>query len=248
MSEGVALRVPEYGQGTHAPAAVLRPITPGSAVSFQGVWRHFGRGSSRRVVLRDLDFGIASGTAVCITGGNGAGKTTILRLATGILAPNAGEVTIDGISTDERWREVHRRIGFLSAGDRGLYARLSVQGHLEFWAALAFVARRERKQVVADALERFGLSELAKRRADRLSLGQRQRLRLALTMVHRPSVLLLDEPRTSLDADGLDILCSSVREVVERDGAVIWCSPLGEEQPLRFHRTLVLADGRLSPA
>ena len=248
MSESVALRVPEYGDATRAPAPILRPTTSDSAVSFQGVWRHFGRGSARRVVLRDVDLGIAPGTAVSITGGNGAGKTTLLRLATGILAPNAGEVTIHGISTDKRWREVHRRIGFLSAGDRGLYARLSVRGHLAFWAALAFVPRREQDQVVDDALVRFGLSELGKRRADRLSLGQRQRLRLALTVVHRPSVLLLDEPRTSLDADGLDILCSSVREVVERDGAVIWCSPLGEEQPLNFHRTLLLADGRLSPA
>jgi ABC-2 type transport system ATP-binding protein len=247
MSEGgLALRAPEPGVGTQTPAAT--PTTVDAAVSFQGVWRHFGRGNSRRVVLRDVDLRIASGTAVSITGGNGAGKTTMLRLATGILAPNAGRVTIDGISVEERWRDVHRRIGFLSAGDRGLYARLSVRGHLAFCAALAFVPRRQRKHVVEDALIRFGLSDLAARRADRLSLGQRQRLRLALTMAHRPSVLLLDEPRTSLDADGLDILCSSVREVLDRRGAVIWCSPLGEEQPLSFDRTLRLADGQLSAA
>jgi ABC-2 type transport system ATP-binding protein len=171
----------------------------------------------------------------------------LLRLATGILAPTHGRVTIDGISTDERWREVHRRIGFLSAGDRGLYARLSVRGHLAFWTGLAFMPRRIRKQAVQDALERFGLSDLATRRADRLSLGQRQRLRLALTLVHGPKVLLLDEPRTSLDADGLDILCASVREVLERGGAVVWCCPLGEEQPVSFDRTLVLADGQLRP-
>jgi ABC-2 type transport system ATP-binding protein len=214
----------------------------------RGVWRHFGRGRARRVVLRDIDLGVAPGTAVSITGGNGAGKTTLLRLATGILAPNQGRVAIDGISTDERWREVHRRIGFLSAGDRGLYARLSVRGHLMFWTALAFVPRAERQEMVEGALVRFELSDLAKRRADRLSLGQRQRLRLAMTVVHRPWVLLLDEPRTSLDADGLDILCSSVGDVLARGGAVIWCSPLGEEQPLSFDRTLLLADGQLRPA
>jgi ABC-2 type transport system ATP-binding protein len=245
MSEGsVALRVPESDNGTR----IVEPTTVVAAVSFRGVSRHFGRRGSRRVVLRDIDLTVSPGSAVSITGSNGAGKTTMLRLATGILAPNAGRVTIDGIDTDGRWRDVHRRIGFLSAGDRGLYTRLSVRGHLAFWAALAFVPRRERSRVVADALVRFGLSDLAERRADRLSLGQRQRLRLALTMAHRPSVLLLDEPRTSLDADGLDILCSSVREVLDREGAVIWCSPLGEEQPLRFDRTLLLADGQLSEA
>jgi ABC-2 type transport system ATP-binding protein len=228
--------------------AVSPPFVSNGLVSFQGVSRHFGRGGSRRVVLREVDLAVTSGTAVCITGGNGAGKTTLLRLATGILAPNEGRVTIDGISTDERWREVHRRIGFLSAGDRGLYARLSVRGHLAFWTGLAFMPRRARKQAVEDALVRFGLSDLARRRADRLSLGQRQRLRLALTLVHSPKVLLLDEPRTSLDADGLDILCASVRHVLERRGAVVWCCPIGEEQPVSFDRTLVLADGRLSPA
>ncbi len=199
-------------------------------------------------MLRDVDLEVTPGTAVSITGGNGAGKTTLLRLLTGILAPDQGRVTIEGMSTDERWRDVHRRIGFLSAGDRGLYARLTVRGHLTFWTALAFVPRRERKQMVEDALVRFGLSDLANRRADRLSLGQRQRLRLALTVIHRPSVLLLDEPRTSLDTDGLDILCASVREVLDRAGAAIWCAPLGEEQPLNFDRTLLLADGQLTPA
>jgi ABC-2 type transport system ATP-binding protein len=247
MNEGVTLRVSESDRGREAPSAVMTPVASDAVVSMRGVSRHFGRGRSRRLVLRDVDLGIAAGTAVSITGGNGAGKTTLLRLATGILAPNEGRVTIDGISTDERWREVHRRIGFLSAGDRGLYARLSVRGHLAFWTALAFVPRAARKQMVEDALVWFGLSELATRRADRLSLGQRQRLRLALTAVHRPRVLLLDEPRTSLDADGLDILCASVSDVLGRGGAVIWCSPLGEEQPLRFDRTLLLADGQLSP-
>jgi ABC-2 type transport system ATP-binding protein len=248
MNEGVGVRSPEPERGS-APHSGLRSVPASEAVvSFQGVCRHFGRGKSRRIVLRDLDLGIAPGTAVSITGGNGAGKTTLLRLATGILAPNQGQVTIDGMRTSQHWREVHRRIGFLSAGDRGLYARLSVRGHLAFWTALAFLPRDERKQTVENALVRFGLPELAERRVDRLSLGQRQRLRLALAVVHRPRVLLLDEPRTSLDADGLDVLCSSVHDVLGRGGAVVWCSPIGEEQPLTFDRTLLLADGQLNPA
>jgi ABC-2 type transport system ATP-binding protein len=248
MNERVAVHAPIVDRSAEAPSATLRPVASDAVLSMRGVWRHFGRGRSRRVVLRDLDLGIAPGTAVSITGGNGAGKTTLLRLATGILAPDQGRVAIDGIGTDEGWREVHRRIGFLSAGDRGLYARLSARGHLAFCAALAFVPRAERKQMVEDALVRFELSDLAKRRADRLSLGQRQRLRLAMTIVHRPRVLLLDEARTSLDAGGLTILCSSVRDVLARGGVVIWCSPLGEEQPLDFDRSLLLADGQLRPA
>jgi ABC-2 type transport system ATP-binding protein len=199
------------------------------------------------MVLRDVSLSILRGTATCVGGRNGAGKTTLLRIATGILAPDTGGVTVESI-TPQSWREFHRRIGFLSAGDRGLYARLSVRGHLEFWSALAFVPRRERRESVERALTQFGLADLAGRRADRLSQGQRQRLRLALTVVHRPTVLLLDEPRNSLDPEGLEMLGAAVREVLNRSGAVIWCSPLGEDQPIGFDRILMLEDGELRRA
>ncbi|MGB0093126.1 MAG: ATP-binding cassette domain-containing protein, partial [Solirubrobacteraceae bacterium] len=91
----------------------------------------------------------------------------------------------------------------------------------------------------------FGLSALTTRRAERLSQGQRQRLRLALSLLHRPKVLFLDEPRNSLDADGLAVLSCAVRELLARGGCVIWCSPLGEEQPIMFDRRLLIKDGRL---
>jgi len=224
---------------THATEALVR---------FEGIWRYWGRGRNRWAVLRGVDLQIAPGTATCIGGRNGAGKTTLLRIATAILAPHQGTVTIDGIRSDGSWREYHRRIGFLSAGDRGLYARFSVRGHLEYGARLAFVPRTRRKQAVEDALVRFGLTELAKRRADRLSQGQRQRLRLALTFVHEPKVLLLDEPRNSLDEEGLAMLSAAVADVLAAGGAVIWCSPAGEDQPVRFDRSYLIENGVLKAA
>jgi ABC-2 type transport system ATP-binding protein len=229
------------------PSLVV-PVPDEPLVSFKGIWRHWGRGKGRWAVLRDVSLDIAPGTTTCIGGRNGAGKTTLLRIATGILAPDQGTVTIDGISTNRSWREYHRRIGFLSAGDRGLYNRVTVRGHLDYWARLAFVPRAERKPAVEEALERFGLVDLAGRRADRLSQGQRQRLRLALTLVHRPKVVLLDEPRNSLDGDGLAMLTEAVDEVLARGGAVLWVSPIGEHQPIDFDRTFVIDEGELKPA
>lgn len=229
-------------------AEELDGYAPGAAramITFQGVWRYWGRGSKRWAVLRDIDLQVPAGTVIGIGGANGAGKTTLLRIATGILAPNAGTVTIDGIPSDAGWREYHRRIGFLSAGDRGLYARFSVRGHLNYVARIAFVPRAERRRLVDETIERFGLADLTKRRADRLSQGQRQRLRLALTVVHRPKVLLLDEPRNSLDEQGLAMLADAIGEVLARQGAVIWCSPAGEQQPIEFDRRLVIEGGRL---
>jgi len=219
----------------------------GPLVRFEGIWRHWGRGKGRWPVLRGVDLDVPAGTVTGIGGRNGAGKTTLLRIATAILSPDAGTVTVDGIPSTASWREYHRRIGFLSAGDRGLYARFSVAGHLDYCARIAFVPRSERPRAVEEAMRHFDLTALAKRRADRLSQGQRQRLRLALTVVHRPRVLLLDEPRNSLDDEGLAMLSAAIDDVLARQGAVIWCSPAGEAQPVDFDQRFVIEDGVLRP-
>ncbi|HWD76086.1 MAG TPA: ABC transporter ATP-binding protein [Solirubrobacteraceae bacterium] len=228
------------------------PWTPAveaaTVMSFVGVSRSWGRGKHRRPVLRGVHLQIPGGAAVRVEGSNGAGKTTLLRIGAAILAPDTGTVTVDRLPSDGNWREYHRRIGFLSAGDRGLYARFSVRGHLDYAARIAFVPRAACTQAVDEALVRFGLGDLAKRRADRLSQGQRQRLRLALTVVHRPRVLLLDEPRNSLDAEGLAMLADAVADVRAAGGAVLWCSPAGEEQPVDFDRTYMIRDAALEAA
>ena len=110
------------------------------------------------------------------------------------------------------------------------------------------MARTERAAHVEDALSAFGLTELADRRSERLSQGQRQRLRLALALVHRPQILLLDEPRNSLDSDGLDLLAAGVRAAVGRGASVVWCSPPGEDQPVEFDRRLILEDSQVRSA
>jgi ABC-type multidrug transport system ATPase subunit len=223
------------------------PLEEVAVMSFAGVCRAWGRGSRRRLVLRDVDLNLTPGTAVRVEGANGAGKTTLLRIGAGILRPDAGTVRLEGLSTEGNWREYHRRVGFLSAGDRGLYARFSVRGHLAYAARIAFLARPARRQAVDEALVRFDLQDLAKRRADRLSQGQRQRLRLALTVVHRPRVLLLDEPRNSLDAPGQAMLADAVADVRSSGGAVLWCSPAGEAQPVQFDHSYVIRDAALEP-
>jgi ABC-type multidrug transport system ATPase subunit len=232
-------------QGMQGLVATPAPEASTALIAFDNVWRHWGRGSSRWAVLRDVSLHVAPGTAVRVGGSNGAGKTTLLRIGTAILAPDAGTVVVDGMSSEGSWREYHRRIGFLSAGDRGLYARFSVKGHLDFCARIAMLPRARRSELIERALVDFGLSDIATRRADRLSQGQRQRLRLALTFVHRPKVLLLDEPRNSLDDEGLAMLIQAVDDVLGRRGAVIWCSPAGEQQPYDFDENYLIKDGEL---
>lgn len=219
-----------------------------ATMRLERVTRHFGRGSKKRVVLRDVTLVVEPGSLVHVGGNNGAGKTTLLRVMAGILKPNAGAVFIGDLSAERGRREFHRRIGFLSAGDRGLYARLTVRAHLEYWCALAFVPREQRAKYIEEALSTFGLAELSDRRSERLSQGQRQRLRIALALVHRPQFLLLDEPRNSLDPDGLELLAAGVRASVDGGASVVWCSPPGEDQPVEFDRRLLLGDGHVRPA
>jgi ABC-2 type transport system ATP-binding protein len=240
---GTAAAILQATDDVRHPWRLLEDVRLQPVVAFEGVSRSWGRGHKRRAVLRDVNLELRPGTVTNIHGRNGVGKTTLLRVATGILAPDQGRVTIHGMTSRGNWRDYHRLIGFLPAGDRGLYPRLSVEKHLEYWAKLAFLPRKHCGAAVEEAIEQFGLSDLRTRRADRLSLGQRQRLRLALTFVHRPRVILLDEPRSSLDDEGLGCLSAAVSHAANRGGAVLWCSPTGEDQPVRFDERLVIEDG-----
>src|SRR5579859_5256472 len=145
-------------------------------------------------VLRGATLEVAPATVAWLGGPNGAGKTTLLRIAGGLLTPAQGQVRILGLDPERHRRDCHRRLGYLSAGDRGLHARLSVVDHLELWASLAFVPRGRRRELIEGTVTRFELGELRARRVDRLSMGQRQRVRLAMTFLHEPDLVLLDEP------------------------------------------------------
>ena len=142
-------------------------------------------------------------------------------------------------------RQYHRQVGFLSAGDRGLQARMRVRQQLDYWARLAYVPRERRAAMVELSLQQFDLEELADKRVDRLSMGQRQRIRLAMAFLHEPLVLLLDEPRNSLDDDGYRLLRVQIERVAARGAAVLWCSPRGEDRVLACDTGYTLEDGRL---
>jgi ABC-2 type transport system ATP-binding protein len=196
-------------------------------------------------VLDDVSLTLHAGEVVWIGGRNGVGKTTLLRVAGGILVPQRGSVTIEGCTPRARRGAYQRRLGYLSAGDRGLYARMSVTQTLDYWARLAYVPRADRSRLVSAAISDFGLDHYARHRVDRLSQGWRQRVRLAMALLHGPDVLLLDEPRNSLDDDGYAVLNAQVRAAAARGAAVLWCSPRGEDRVIEFDRSYSLQDGRL---
>lgn len=196
-------------------------------------------------VLDQVDLGLAPGEVISISGRNGAGKTTLLRIVAGMVAPDAGEVELGGARLEQGGRSYRRQIGFVSAGNAGLYARLTVDDHLRLCARLALLPRSRRGGAIAVMLDAFELDELRGRRVDRLSMGQRQRLRLATGFLHEPRLVLLDEPQTSLDLEATALLERALEGTRRRGGAALVCSPTGSPDFMRFDRRCVVAAGRI---
>lgn len=172
----------------------------------------------------------------------------MLRVAAGLIEPDTGRAEVWGVSHSENRTRYQQLVSFLPAGDRGLYARLTVRRQLEFCARISLIPRERFQDTIRTALERFDLVELAERRVDRMSMGQRQRLRIAMTFLPDPEVVLLDEPLTSLDTEGSVLLQKALAEVLSRDGAVLWCSPSGEHVDMSFDTHWLIEGGRLVPA
>jgi ABC-2 type transport system ATP-binding protein len=199
-------------------------------------------------VLDDLDLTLEPGTTTWVGGRNGVGKTTMLRVAAGLIEADSGRAEVWGVAPHESRVRYQQLVSFLPAGDRGLYARLTVRRQLEFWARIAMVPRERFRETVEHAIDTFDLGELAERRVDRMSMGQRQRLRIAMTFLPEPEVVLLDEPLTSLDSEGAVLIQAAVAEVLAREGAVLWCSPSGEHLEMNFDAHWMLERGRLVAA
>lgn len=237
--------MPEAAVGRR-PEVVSEPSAgqaPEAVLSLSGIVKSWP--SQPTPVLDGVDLRLEPSTTAAISGRNGAGKTTLLRIGAGLIGAEGGSVRVCGLDVDRDRTAFQRRIGFLAAGNSGLYARLKVEHHLDLWTRLALMPRRERRPAVDHAIEVFALEPLLGRRVDRLSMGQRQRLRLALAFAHSPSVVLLDEPATSLDEDGIALLQRALDSLKARGGAAVVCLPSGWEQILSIDRAYVLTAGKL---
>jgi ABC-type multidrug transport system ATPase subunit len=199
-------------------------------------------------VLDGVDLTLDLGTKTWLGGRNGAGKTTLMRIAAGLIDPDRGRSQVWGFAPAENRTRYQRLVSFLPAGDRGLYARLTVRHQLEFWARIAMLPPARVRPVVEEAIDSFDLRELAGRRVDRMSMGQRQRLRIAMTFLAEPEIVLLDEPLTSLDLEGAEILDRAIAGLMAREGTLLWCSPNGESLEREFDGRWILERGKLVEA
>jgi ABC-2 type transport system ATP-binding protein len=148
--------------------------------------------------LHGVGLTVEGGAITALVGPNGAGKTTLLRCMAALETPYAGQVTIDGLDTREAPRAIHTRLGYLP-DFFGLYDALSVRRCLHYAARAHGIAAQDAAGAVEAAAARVGISNRMDQAAGALSRGLRQRLAIAQAIVHRPKVLLLDEPAAGLD-------------------------------------------------
>jgi ABC-type multidrug transport system ATPase subunit len=234
-------RVALPARADQVPDAAAEPL-----LAVEGLCKHWrGRPAP---TLDELEVELQPGEVVSVKGRNGAGKTTLLRIIGGLVAPDRGRVRLDGVALGTRRRAYQRQIGLLTPGDRGLYARVTVARHLDLWARLALLDADARAAAIRSAHAQFDLRDIGDLRVDQLSMGQRQRVRLALVFLHAPRLVLLDEPATSLDADALELVRRAVDDLARRGGTCLAVVPDGADTGLDIGRALVLRDGRLEGA
>ncbi len=181
-----------------------------------GLTRRFGD----VVALDDVSFRVAEGEMVGFVGPNGAGKTTAMRIALGVLQADAGEVRWRGRPLDAQMR---RRFGYMPE-ERGLYPKMRVLDHLVYLARLHGLEREEARAQASRAIQVLGVAERSSSRIETLSLGNQQRVQLAAALVHRPEVLVLDEPFSGLDPVGVDVLSGVLREQAAAGVPVVFSS------------------------
>lgn len=199
---------------------------------------------SGKEVLHDVSFSIKEGSIVALVGPSGAGKTTLMRCIAALEKPMAGKITVDGIDVADNPRAVHRRMGYLS-DFFGLYNRLTVYQCLKYTAWCQNVPAKEVEPRIKETVEITDLHDYIDKKASTLSRGYRQRLGVALSLIHRPKILLLDEPASGMDPEARIKLSALFHKLKARGLTIIVSSHILAELEDYCTDMLVLRDGRV---
>lgn len=205
------------------------------------VSRHFGR----RRALSHITFDVAQGTILGLLGPNGAGKSTMLAVLATLLKPTSGRVRYGAFDLDARRPALRAAIGVLGH-DLFLYPELTARENLAFFAALASVADPEGAALMA--LEQAGLADRADDPVSSFSRGMRQRVALERALIHKPRLVLLDEPFTGLDDSSTSVLVTRLRGLRDAGAIVLLATHDLDLAEGLLDRALFLRDGRVAEA
>ncbi|MGB9611864.1 MAG: heme ABC exporter ATP-binding protein CcmA [Bryobacteraceae bacterium] len=208
-----------------------------TALSVENVWKFYGDFPA----LRDIHFEAPQGACVALLGRNGAGKTTLLRILAGLSRPTRGRVRVFGADCLDA--EVRRRTGLIGHGV-GIYDELSAFENLRLFAAL--YGAGDPRCTALEWLERTGLERVRDALVREFSRGMRQRLAVARAFLHRPSLLLLDEPFTALDDRAIALLQGLLKESLAQGATVVMSTHQLREALELATQVVLIVKGRLA--
>jgi ABC-2 type transport system ATP-binding protein len=207
-----------------------------SVLSLERVSKRF----DQVIAVNDLSFSVEPGTVFGFLGGNGAGKTTSLRMVLDIIRPTSGKIEVLG---REPGRANAPDIGFLPE-ERGLYRQMTALDTIAYFGRLKGMTAADAKREGAALLDRFGLAANAKQSVDKLSKGMAQKVQLATALVNKPRLLMLDEPFSGLDPVNQGLLEDEIRRVSAAGSTVVFSTHVMQHAERLCDKLLLLARGR----
>jgi len=215
-----------------------------AVLELRGVGKQFVSGRRTIQALRRISLRVQRGQVTGLIGPDGAGKTTLMRLAVGLLAPDQGRINVLGFDATRESLEVQTMVGYMPQRF-GLYEDLSVQENLDLYADLQGVPHEARAARYEELMRMTGLARFTARLAGRLSGGMKQKLGLACTLVRPPQLLLLDEPTVGVDPVSRRELWQIVYRLVQQQGMTVMLSTAYLDEAERCHEVILMHEGEM---
>ncbi len=212
-----------------------------SAVVISDVDKTFTTGKTEVKALQSISLEVKSGELFGLIGPDGAGKTTLFRILTTLMIPTRGSATVDGFDVVKDFKSIRQRVGYMP-GRFSLYQDLSVEENLAFFATLFNTSLEENYDLVKSIYQQ--IEPFKKRRAGALSGGMKQKLALSCALIHRPSVLFLDEPTTGVDAVSRKEFWELLHQLQEHGITIVVSTPYMDEAGL-CERVALIQEGKI---
>lgn len=211
------------------------------AVQVTSIKKTFNAEKSGVTALHDVSFEVERGELFGIIGPDGAGKTTLFRILTTLMIANRGSATVDGFDVVKDYKEIRKRVGYMP-GKFSLYQDLTVEENLSFFATLFNTTIEENYDLIKDVY--IQIEKFKRRKAGALSGGMKQKLALSCALIHKPSVLLLDEPTTGVDAVSRKEFWDLLRGLQKQDITIVVSTPYMDEASL-CDRVALIQKGKI---
>lgn len=213
-------------------------------LSAQSLQKTFHSGSNSVRAVQDVSLELYAGEVVAFLGPNGAGKTTTIKMIAGLILPDGGTVEVVGMNPHLNPRAM-QQIGAVLEGSRNLYWKLTPEENIEYFGVLRGLTRRTARTQGNQLLERFELSHKRKTPVQELSRGMQQKVAIAVALVHRPRVLLLDEPTLGLDVEASEVVKEIVTNIAQEGCGILLTTHQLEIAEELSHRVLIIQQGQI---